>query len=534
MKRFRRFADCQRLLIALRDGTIESVASGRKLVPSYLALGVDLDSITASLRDFETYANDAGQWGEDWADLNEMGAAVLDPLNEATFQQVFAFLDSFDALVRDEFDLTSRVAEAKAGFDAINQVNLLAPVMEARAASRADFIAATNVKEFANAGGFSGAYISLQGADSPFGTVAGPGGEFVHYIFTQLSVEGADPNKIAVLAARDYTATATAGDGIFSGAITGNSGRHEFPFTSFSTVDFDVMIELPDIILETTIQDTAGQAPLVEITRPAENLIVPAGFPLRVQTMSSDDVGVLAVEVYVGGESEIGLFGGLAQGIVQIGETLGPLEIRATAVDAGGLLGSDTVMVQVVDSTDSFFITPDSIRLAQGEAQQFSPTFLGQTITGVTWKVNGFPGGQPLVTGSIDATGFYDTTPADTGGVAGLVVTVSAELEDFPGMEALARVLIMDSRDVIAAPVAFSFPAPGAPGGLLVTRPLAFSFPSPGAPSGLLVSRPLAFSFPAPTAPGGLLVSRPIAFSFPSPAAPGGVLPSRPIVIMRE
>jgi hypothetical protein len=170
------------------------------------------------------------------------------------------------------------------------------------------------------------------------------------------------------------------------------------------------------------------------------------------------------------------------------------------------------VTVEVIDPDGALLVEPARVRIAQDESFQFTAKFLGQPVDNAIWRVNGFIGGQPDSVGTIGAQGLYDASTADFGGVAGAVVIVSAELPQFPEVEAKARVLLIDSRDVISPAVAFSYTDVTTTGGLIVSRPIGFSFQDVTTTGGLVVSRPVAFSFNDTTTTGGLTVSRPFAF----------------------
>jgi hypothetical protein len=272
-------------------------------------------------------------------------------------------------------------------------------------------------------------------------------------------------------------------------------------------------VEIDDIFINPTVTDTAGVPPTVQIVTPESTQLGLAGRPLLVRTNSTDDVGVSGVEIFVNDVSETGLPGGMARGVAMMPTEPGAVTITAIASDFGGNLGMDSVTIQVIDAENAFTISPTRVVIGLGETVAFEAMLLSQDVTDqATWFVNGIEGGNPGLTGSISTLGVYDTTPLDVGAPAVYRVRVQAEMPLYPGFRAEATVEVVDSRNVVSRPVAFSFPAPGAPGGLLVSRPVAFSFPAPSAPGGLVVSRPIAFSFPAPGAPGGLVVSKPISF----------------------
>lgn len=510
LRLFKRYADCKRQLVAASQ--LAGIEPGED---PWLRAQISTSQLTQDLMDFRNYMEDAMELETDWADYPFDFEDELGDLATATYAEAQVALDALEALVMRDIGIYQRQEEFYRGFDAVVATDMLAPSIVARVQSDATTANADAAGAIAARGGYGGALLTMQNIGSPFTTMSAEGGQFIHYVFTTLSTTGTAPDRFAVLADRPYTATAQALGGILSGTSSGMTGEQLFPFTPFSTVDFDVVVDIGDVFISPFMEDTGGIAPTVQITRPTEGFNVPADFPLRVEVQSSDDVAVAGVELVVNGISQIGIDGGLAQGIVNAGSQLGAVQLQAFAADLAGNIGMDSITINVIDPAGAFEISPNDVRLVQGAVQQFNATYLGAPAAGVTWRVNGFEGGIAETLGTIDTAGLYDTALLDNGGLAAYMVMVSAELEDFPGLEAKARVLIIDSGDVIA-------------------RPLSFSFPSPSAPGGLLVSPPLAFSFPAPNAPGGLLVSPPLAFSFPSPAAPGGVLPSRPLAFDRD
>ncbi len=525
-KRFKRLTDCKRMLQAKRDAAIAAerpAYEGRWLRSN----AADVATIDPRLVKLQTYMNGAIDLDKRFVALVDDFIGGLDSGLFPTQGDLIPILNEMLTLINDMDAHLVDVGDVMPGVDAIVESQAEITRFRARVESESEILNANLVEAQANAGGLAGAAVTLQGSGSPFVTSSMPGGQFTHYIFTTLT---SDPigteNRMARLEGRPFTATAGAEGGLFAGQRSGNLSTVSFPFTPFSTVDFDVNIGIGDVLLARTFTDDGSSTPTVAITFPPPGFQIPAGFPVRVETNAIDDVGVVGVDISVDGESQIGLPGGLAKGVVQMPTVLGTSEIGAIAIDGAELAAADMVTVNIVDPNGAFIITPDNIRIGQGESVQFAATFLGQPAINAVWKVNGFEGGlgdpaQGAVVGTVSQSGLYDSSSLDlravdqpgalAGGGAAEVFQVSVELSDFPGFEAKARVLIIDSRDVVAPAVAFSFPAPAAPGGLLVSQPLAFSFPAPAAPGGLLVSRPFAFSFPAPAAPGGLLSSRPFA-----------------------
>ena len=92
----------------------------------------------------------------------------------------------------------------------------------------------------------------------------------------------------------------------------------------------------------------------------------------------------------------------------QIGSVLGS---DFEAVDTSSLI-IDPNTGQAKQTAVLIRVSPSSVRLTGGAMQQFTATVTNTSNTGVTWSVNGVPGGA-AATGRIDATGRYvaPTTP---------------------------------------------------------------------------------------------------------------------------
>lgn len=509
--RFDQLSDCRRHLLAsmVVNEPIKPVLERDRWLMPRMQAPQTVEPRLQAMHDFIIESDGVDQAFVAFVDANvAMGEA-----GAATNEEILDLLDALIGLAEDDLELYEQREILSDGIQAWNEYSALSAASPGRFLADRDLVRRTNTSTFAARGALSGAGLTFESQGSPFTSISRPDGRFTHFIFSSLSSDPiGSPNRMAYFQGRDWTLSGQADDGLYTGAMNGTMETIAFPFTPFSTVEFDHLVDVGTIRLDVTVTDTGTQPPDVAITFPPNDFQVPAGFPLRVETQSSDDVAVLGVDVSVDEESQIGLPGGAAKGVVHVGETIGPATLRATAIDAADLTDSDVVTVQIVDANGAFALDPPMVRLEPTETRQFKALYYGQPATGVTWKVNGFVGGAADTVGTVSGDGLYDPSATDFGGVAGAIVQVEAELDAFPGLAARARVIIVDSRDVIAEPIAFSYPAPSAPGGLLVSRPFAFSYPYPSAPGGLLVSRPFAFSFPAPAAPGGLLPSRPIAF----------------------
>lgn len=527
---FKRLADCYRHNVGLADGSLD----GKSVFPEYLQFQQSTGDILTRLNTLKDFSESAIDNDQRFAQLLFDMAVLLEPGHPQSVDEQLDFAERFVAILEEERALINRQDEVFNGFDAIAESAMMTPVLVERIKAASDLIDDTNEREIAAQGGLPGTYITLQGSGSPLATVSGPDGGFVHFIDTRLTIDNGPPRN-AILEGRVYAVDAEAGDGLQTGQANGSVEDQVFPFTPFSTVDFDVLVDIGDVTLASSLTDENGIDPMVEILSPTADTIGFAGRPIRVDVTSSDDVAVLGVELTVDGQSEEGLPGGMASGIVTLAPTTGTQTITATAVDPGGNLGTDSVAISVVDADQAFVLSPAKATLGLGETLQFSATLLGNDVTDrVAWLINGIEGGNPAVTGSITPGGLFDTAPLDVGAPAAYRVRVQAELPQYPGFRPEATLTVLDSRFVVSNPVGFTFPAPSAPGGLLASRPIGFSFPAPSAPGGLLVSKPLAFSFPSPGAPSGLLVSRPLAFTFPSPQAPGGLTVSKPLAFERQ
>src|SRR5262245_49953790 len=91
-------------------------------------------------------------------------------------------------------------------------------------------------------------------------------------------------------------------------------------------------------------------------------------------------------------------------------------------------------------------IQPKSATLRAGEVQRFVGYVSGATRPGVTWTVNGIPGGDAAV-GVIDGTGLY-TAPATLPSPSSFLITATSVAS--PGDTASANVTLLNPVPVVA------------------------------------------------------------------------------------
>ncbi|HEY0794370.1 MAG TPA: glycoside hydrolase family 44 protein [Acidisarcina sp.] len=87
----------------------------------------------------------------------------------------------------------------------------------------------------------------------------------------------------------------------------------------------------------------------------------------------------------------------------------------------------------------SVTVTPNPAALTTGATQQFTATIVGSAPNGVTWAVNGMPGGTGP-TGTISATGLYVTPFPVPPSISGPAITVTATSVDDPTKSGAAAV----------------------------------------------------------------------------------------------
>ncbi len=408
---YKRLADCYRQNIAVT----ESGRGGDGAFRTWLEFQRDTQAIQESLGKLDTFAGEALSNDEEFADLLEEMAALLEPGHTQSVAEQTDLLDRLVALLEDESSLIMRQDEVFEGFDALADAAMMTPVLVERVTEARDIIANTNTSAFEDAGGYPGAYVTLQGSGSPLATMTGPGGSYVHFVNSALRID-LGPPKVAIFDGRTYDVDSGAEDGLLTGAGSGSVDEQVFPFTPFDTVDFDVLLELPDVVINSTVVDNEGNPPTVEIQTPSSTQPGIAGQPMLVEVMSSDDIAVMGVEVTVNGESETGLPGGFGRGVIRMPDEPGSVMVTAIAADAGGNLATDSVTIDVVDGLSAFTISPDRVNIGLGENIQFTANLLGNDVsTEVRWLINNIEGGNPELTGSISPDGVFDTKPLDVG-----------------------------------------------------------------------------------------------------------------------
>jgi hypothetical protein len=97
----------------------------------------------------------------------------------------------------------------------------------------------------------------------------------------------------------------------------------------------------------------------------------------------------------------------------------------------------------------SVVVTPATARTRAGDAQQFSATVssVGETNLGLSWSVNGVPGGNAAV-GTIDATGLY-TAPATVPSPNAVKVTATSATD--PSISATAALALYNPIPVVTS-----------------------------------------------------------------------------------
>jgi len=128
--------------------------------------------------------------------------------------------------------------------------------------------------------------------------------------------------------------------------------------------------------------------------------------------------------------------------------------ISDTSVLSPYISNTDYLFGASANSTVAVTISPTSAKLFTGVKAQFTAKVTGTTSTGVTWQVNGVPGGNPTV-GNISTTGVYNAPQVVPNPPT---VTITAIAKADPTKSANAAVTV----SVLPPVAAFKF-SPGAP-----------------------------------------------------------------------
>jgi hypothetical protein len=130
----------------------------------------------------------------------------------------------------------------------------------------------------------------------------------------------------------------------------------------------------------------------------------------------------------------------------------------APVLGCGGGGGSSSSVANQTATPAGISVTvaPSSANVGPGQTQQFAATVVNTGSTGVTWQVNGAPGGSPA-TGTISASGLYSaplTTPSPN------TIAITAISIADKSKKANARVVIIPNRAQQVIPISL-----GASGG---------------------------------------------------------------------
>ena len=120
-----------------------------------------------------------------------------------------------------------------------------------------------------------------------------------------------------------------------------------------------------------------------------------------------------------------------------------PPTVTITAILETDLSVSGGTIVTIVAPTVSLSISPSTANVPSGQTQQFSAS-VQNSNAGVTWEVNGTPGGDPLLGfGTISSSGLY-TAPASV--PVPPTVTVTAVLQTDSSISASAGITVILSN----------------------------------------------------------------------------------------
>jgi hypothetical protein len=113
-----------------------------------------------------------------------------------------------------------------------------------------------------------------------------------------------------------------------------------------------------------------------------------------------------------------------------------PAVFAISAVSVANSAASASAMMTITPPQVTVSLTPPSVSVQPGAAQQFTASVVNAANTSVTWQVNGINGGSPA-TGTISAGGLY-TAPATPPSPA--IVIVTAISQQNPAAAAVANV----------------------------------------------------------------------------------------------
>jgi uncharacterized protein (DUF1800 family) len=211
----------------------------------------------------------------------------------------------------------------------------------------------------------------------------------------------------------------------------------------------------------TQIPITVTNTGLGEVTSPAVNLrITAAATPVTVTVMpasatvaasgirqfsatvgGSTNTGVVwRVNDVVGGSAGIGTISttGLYTAPASVPNPAGVV-IRATSLADGSARGAATVTIQAAAPAQvTVTVTPSTATVTTSAPRQFTAAIAGSTNTGVTWSVNGMPGGNSSL-GTISAAGLY-TAPASVPSPAGVTIRATSAADGSAGGNASVTV----------------------------------------------------------------------------------------------
>lgn len=302
--------------------------------------------------------------------------------------------------------------------------------------------------------GDEGVFVQVGGQSGNTKTISGPGGSFVSYRFTTVPrVEDG-----VTFAGGTSDVDAKVEGSILEGAQSVTYPEITFPFTPFSTIEYDQVVDVGDVSVASPIDDLDGIPPVVTLRNPAEPVSLPPGIPFFARGSATDDVIVYSSRFLIDGlpTEAVGsddFVGNTAPTEFQAfflvpeledGRQFNTFTVQAQAIDVGGNIGSSAEVTLTVDPDAPTLgtITPASATtFVGGGTVSFTATVTssGDPMPGPVWFVEGLQGGNATV-GTITPSGVY-TPPMDLPALA-FSYAIQVVSADDPTLFAEAEVVV--------------------------------------------------------------------------------------------
>ncbi|MBI5155294.1 hypothetical protein HZA57_08650 [Candidatus Poribacteria bacterium] len=279
--------------------------------------------------------------------------------------------------------------------------------------------------------GEPGALVSVGGQAGGTSSISGFGGKFTGYQFAQAGRSG----DAVTFTGSSTTINARMPETLFSGSKPVAFPTLTFPFTPFSTYEFDQIVDVGTVPLATGVDDREGNFPDVDNVYPpaakqAEPLSLPPGVPFLASGAANDDVVIFATRFLLDGEpteslgsvdvpndpGQYDFSGYFLTPELEDGEGTRDIVVQAQVIDAGGNISTATGGTITVDPDAPLLLTiaPKEVyTTTEGPNIQFAATVTATeaAVEDPLWFVDGVLGGNARV-GTISGAGLY-TPPSE-------------------------------------------------------------------------------------------------------------------------